>query len=81
MEFVVDEGAMLGLNVRSMIVKGSPSNEIIRLSNDYDLIVMGTLGRTGLAHLRLGSVAERTVRHARCPVLVVRANETTPSTQ
>lgn len=37
-----------------------------------DLIVMGTHGRTGLAHLLLGSVAEHVLRHARCPVLVVR---------
>jgi nucleotide-binding universal stress UspA family protein len=36
-----------------------------------DLIVMGTHGRTGLAHVFLGSVAERTLRHAPCPVLTV----------
>jgi nucleotide-binding universal stress UspA family protein len=37
-----------------------------------DLIVMGTHGRTGLAHVALGSVTERVVRHAACPVLTVR---------
>jgi nucleotide-binding universal stress UspA family protein len=37
-----------------------------------DLIVVGTHGRTGLAHLLIGSVAERVVRHAHCPVLTVR---------
>ncbi|MBZ0160899.1 universal stress protein [Candidatus Methylomirabilis sp.] len=37
-----------------------------------DLIVMGTRGRTGLAHVFLGSVAERVVRHASCPVLTVK---------
>jgi nucleotide-binding universal stress UspA family protein len=42
----------------------------------YDLIVMGTHGRTGLSHVLLGSVAERVVRRATCPVLTVR----TPST-
>lgn len=40
-----------------------------------DLIVMGTHGRTGLAHVFLGSVAERTLRLAPCPVLTVRASE------
>jgi nucleotide-binding universal stress UspA family protein len=40
-----------------------------------DLIVMGTHGRTGLAHVFLGSVAERTLRVAPCPVLTVRASE------
>jgi universal stress protein A len=38
-----------------------------------DLVVMGTHGRTGLRHLLLGSVAERTVRAAHCPVLTVKA--------
>ncbi len=37
-----------------------------------DLIVMGTRGRTGLAHVFLGSVAERVVRHSSCPVLTVK---------
>ena len=40
-----------------------------------DLIVMGTHGRTGLAHTFLGSVAERTLRMAPCPVLTVRADD------
>ena len=40
-----------------------------------DLIVMGTHGRTGLAHVFLGSVAERTLRHAPCPVLTTKAQE------
>jgi nucleotide-binding universal stress UspA family protein len=40
--------------------------------DQYDLIVMGTQGRTGLERVLLGSVAERVVRHAHCPVLTVR---------
>ena len=40
-----------------------------------DMIVMGTHGRTGLAHVFLGSVAERTLRNAPCPVLTVQAPE------
>ena len=42
---------------------------------DVDLIVLSTHGRTGLAHLLIGSVAEKVVRHAPCPVLTVRAPE------
>lgn len=42
-----------------------------------DLIILGTHGRTGLAHLLLGSVAERVLRRAPCPVLVLRAPEAT----
>ena len=53
---------------------GSPVNEIVRFSRDrdLDLIVMGTHGRTGLRHALIGSVAERVVREAACPVLTVR---------
>ena len=48
--------------------------EILRYANenDIDLIVMGTHGRSGLAHVMLGSVAERVVRKAPCPVMTVR---------
>lgn len=41
---------------------------------NIDLVVMGTHGRTGVAHLVMGSVAERVLRHAPCPVLTVRAD-------
>jgi universal stress protein A len=53
---------------------GLPANEIVRCAadRDIDLIVMGTHGRSGLAHLLLGSVAERVVRTAPCAVLTVR---------
>ena len=48
--------------------------EIIRYAdeNEIDLIVLGTVGRTGLSHLLLGSVAENVVRKAHCPVFTVR---------
>jgi universal stress protein A len=56
------------------IRNGSPSIEICNAANqDVDLIVISTHGRTGLGHLLIGSVAERVVRHARCPVLVIPA--------
>jgi nucleotide-binding universal stress UspA family protein len=42
---------------------------------DADLLVVATHGRTGLSHLLIGSVAERVVRHAHCPVLAVRASK------
>jgi nucleotide-binding universal stress UspA family protein len=57
--------------------KGSPFLEIVRYAKDknIDLIVLGTHGRSGLSHVLLGSVAERVVRKAPCPVLTVRHPE------
>ncbi len=52
---------------------GSPIKEILEFAEkqDIDMIVLGTHGRTGVSHAILGSVAERVVRHAGCPVLTV----------
>jgi len=60
------------------VVEGTSTAEMIREEAEElgaDLIVMGTHGRTGLAHVFLGSVAERTLRRAPCPVLTVQAPE------
>lgn len=43
-------------------------------SSGADLVVLGTHGRTGIAHLLIGSVAERVVRHCTCPVLTMRSH-------
>jgi nucleotide-binding universal stress UspA family protein len=58
-------------------VLGHPVMEILRYANEQaiDLIVMGTHGRGPLGHVVLGSVAERVVRKAPCPVLTVRTKE------
>jgi universal stress protein A len=63
-----------GLEGQPLVVYGAPFERIITVARDQgvDLIVMGTHGRTGLPHLLLGSVAERVVRLAPCPVLVTR---------
>ena len=62
-----------GIEAEELIVEGAPVKSIVSVSGDYDIIVMGTLGRTGFAKLMMGSVAERVVRYAKCPVMVVRA--------
>ena len=56
---------------------GAPGEVICWFAEEKhcDLIVMGTHGRTGLKHFFLGSVAEHVVRHARCPVLVLRTGK------
>lgn len=57
--------------VRSEVLFGPVAGTIVHHADDngFDLIVMGTHGRTGLAHLLIGSVAERVIRSAACPVL------------
>jgi nucleotide-binding universal stress UspA family protein len=66
-----------GIETETSLSSGFPSEAIAQLAQQIgaDLIVMGTRGMTGLKHVMLGSVAERTVRLAPCPVLTVRAPE------
>lgn len=56
------------------ILRGTPSSEIVKYAEEehFDLIVLGTHGRTGLEHVLFGSNAELVVRKAPCPVLTVR---------
>ncbi len=72
-DYVKSEGEKMGVIVKAVVEEGSPVKKIVDASKDYDLLVMGTLGRTGISKLLLGSVAERVVRYAACPVLVVRS--------
>lgn len=62
-----------GLRCTTKIIEGGAVPEITQRSRDIgaDLIVVGTHGRTGFAHALLGSVAEKVVRRASCPVLTV----------
>lgn len=71
---VLDPKWLTGRTVIQAVVEGSPKVEIIRYARkqEIDLIVLSTYGRTGLAHVIIGSVAESVVRTAPCPVLTVR---------
>jgi nucleotide-binding universal stress UspA family protein len=63
-----------GVVVSTASAVGAPDLEICRRAGEWnaDLIIIGTHGRTGLPHVLLGSVAEKVVRRAPCPVLTVR---------
>ncbi len=63
--------------VSTATAQGVPFAEIVRFARegDFDLVVMGTHGRTGLRHALLGSVAEKVVRKSPVPVLTVRSPE------
>jgi len=69
-----NSGDKKGLKIERHIRKGYPLTEIIGMAKekDVDLIVMGSHGRTGLSHVLMGSVAEKVVRKASCPVLTVK---------
>lgn len=66
-----------GLAVEELIVRGEAAAEIVRVARDrkVDLIVVSSHGRTGLGRILFGSTAEAIVRHASCPVLVVKPSQ------
>ncbi|HTD67470.1 MAG TPA: universal stress protein [Candidatus Limnocylindria bacterium] len=66
-----------GATVKANVRTGAPYHEIVLTAEETntDLIIVGTHGRGGLARMLIGSTAERVVRHAPCPVLVVRERE------
>jgi len=73
-EYVVAVGKSQGVDVEPFVVNAKTARDgIIDFAREYDinLIVMGTLGRTGINHVLLGSVAESVVRYSRKRVLVV----------
>jgi nucleotide-binding universal stress UspA family protein len=63
-----------GLELEELIVHGEAASEIVRVAKErkVDLIVISSHGRTGLGRILFGSTAEAVVRHAPCPVLVVK---------
>jgi nucleotide-binding universal stress UspA family protein len=73
-QLVPEEAKKDGDRVKLVIGHGRPIDEVVRIAeeHDVDLIVVGTQGHSAIAHLLLGSVAERIVRHAPCSVLLVR---------
>ena len=71
---IADELAPAGLKVESRVVEGDPRDVLVETcrSQNADLVVLGSHGRTGLSKLLLGSVAAHVVTHAPCSVLIVR---------
>jgi nucleotide-binding universal stress UspA family protein len=71
-KLALDAGAP---RVETELLKGFVAGEIVdhATRGEFDLIVMGTHGRTGMKHLVIGSIAERVVRLSTCPVLTVKS--------
>lgn len=74
---VEDQALAAGIEIEGFNVEGHPAEEIIKLSENQaaDLIVMGTLGKSGLDRFLLGSVAEKVSRNSLIPVMVVRGEK------
>jgi len=72
--YVVERAKQAGVEAEEKRVEGIPSSVILQEAEagKHDLIVMGSLGRTGISKLLMGSVAEKIVRSAKCPVMVVK---------
>lgn len=73
----ISEDTRKNIEVETIVIEGVPFAEIIKKAREckVDLIVLGTHGRTGLSHAIMGSVAEKVVRKAPCPVLTIRHPE------
>lgn len=74
-DLVRNIGNEFNVDVEVKVVDGAPVRAILEESGNHDVIVMGTLGRTGMSKLPMGSVAEKIVRHSKIPVMVVRSPE------
>ncbi|AGB48549.1 universal stress protein UspA-like protein [Methanomethylovorans hollandica DSM 15978] len=74
LDVVVEMGKKAGVEVEAVMVKGHPGSAIINFAekNDIDLIVMGTLGRSGIDRVLVGSVAVDVARHAKTRVMIVK---------
>ena len=76
-KYVADRAEVAGLEVEGIIAEGHPADEIIKYAdmNSIDLIVMGTMGKSGLDRFLLGSVADKVIRNSRIPVIAVPEKE------
>ena len=76
-KYVADSAEAAGLEAEGIIVEGHPAEEIIKYAeeNSIDLIVIGTLGKSGLDRFLLGSVADKVIRNSKIPVIAVPVKE------
>jgi len=73
LEEIINQMEWRGMKVRLIVLRGNPADEIVRIAEEemVELIVIATRGRTGFDRIIFGSVAEKVVRSAPCPVLTI----------
>ncbi len=71
---ISNQNTMKSIDVKLDILKGDASTQIIEYANknEIDLVILSTHGSGALKHLLFGSVAEKVLRHANCPILTIR---------
>ena len=76
-QFVEDHARMMKVSCHKIVAQGSPGEELIKTSRKLgmDLLIMGSLGRTGMEKFLLGSVAEKVILQSPIPVLLVKGDE------
>ena len=74
LDYVKDLGNIKGVNVESVMLEGNPADELIRYAeeNKMDIVIMSTLGKSGIDRFILGSVTENILRHSKVPVMVMK---------
>lgn len=72
LRYISDKAESMGIDIKSKVITGRPADVIVEASKDFDLVVCGTLGRTGISRTIMGSVAEKVARLSYCPVLICR---------
>jgi len=77
LKYVAERAEAAGLEVEGIIAQGHPAEEIIKYAeeNSIDLIVMGTLGKSGLDRFLMGSIADQVIRHSKIPIIAVPVTE------
>ena len=70
--YVSKAAAAAGIELNCILLSGQAGTEIVKLTPDYDLIVCGSLGRTGLSRMLMGSVSSAIVKYSECPVMITR---------
>jgi len=71
---IVEKAKFAGLEAESVILKGNPAEKILDFANEHkiDMIVVGSLGKSGIERFAMGSVSEKIVRYSKVPVLVAK---------
>lgn len=74
LNYIVKLAERKGLKARSILVEGQPHDQIVRYAESLkaNMIIIGSKGRRGMNRILIGSVAERVIEYAPCPVLVIK---------